>query len=126
MSFSTNGQVQVQDSTPATVTYTEVQNNGTQCIYADRDREIGVPRQLIVSHQLVGTGEAARLRSMVKLSNCVENPALEGDVVEHRIHLVIDSPRRVIAKSDITDVLAQMVDFISGATFVDQIMNQEV
>jgi hypothetical protein len=126
MSFSTNGQVQVQDSAPATVTYSEVQNTGSQCIYADRDREIGVPRQLIISHQKVGTGDAARMRSMVKFTNNVENSALEGDVAEHRIHLVLDSPVRIVDKDDITDVLAQMIDFISGATFVDQIVNQEV
>lgn len=126
MSFSTNGQVEVQDITPATVTYSEVQNTGTQCIYADRTREIGIPRQLIVSHQKTGSGEAARLRSMVKFSNNVENSALEGDIVEHRVHLVIDSPLRVVDKDDVKDVIAQLIDFIGAATFVDQIMNQEV
>jgi len=126
MSFSTNGQIAVEDATPATVTYSEVQNTGSQCIYADRDREVGIPRQLTISHQKTGSGEAARLRSMVKFSNSVENSALEGDIVEHRIHLVIDSPLRVVAKTDIEDVLAQLVDFLGEATFVDQIMNQEV
>lgn len=126
MSFSTSGQVQVQDSAPATVTYSEVQNTGSKCIYSDRTREVGVGRSLEVSHQTVGTGDAARLRSMVKFSNNVENTSLEGDVVEHRIHMVIDSPLRVIEKADVEDVLAQLIDFISTGTFVDQIMNQEV
>lgn len=126
MSFSTNGQVAVTDSVPATVTYSEVQNTGSQCVYADRAREIGVPRQLIISHQNVGSGEAARLRSMVKFTNAIENPALEGDVVESRIHLVIDSPLRIVGKTDVKDVIAQLIDVISGLTFVDQIMNSEV
>lgn len=126
MSFSTNGQVQLTDSGAATVTYTEVRNTGDQCIYADRTREIGVPRQLIISHQTVGTGDAARLRSMIKLTNDVENSALEGDVVEHRIHVVFDSPLRVVAKTDIEDVLAQALDLLGTAGIVDQLMNQEV
>jgi hypothetical protein len=126
MSFSTSGQVQVQDSTPATVTYSEVQNTGSQCIYADRTREIGVPRQLIISHQSVGSGDDSRLRSMVKFSNAIENSALEGDVVEHRIHVVFDTPNRVVEKTDVEDVLAQLTDLLSGGTFVDQLMNREV
>lgn len=126
MSFSTNGQVEVQDSTPATVTYSEVQNTGSQCIYADRAREIGVPRQLTISHQKTGSGDAARLRSMVKFSNNVENSALEGDVVEHRAHVVFDTPLRVVDKTDVEDVLAQLIDLLSTTGFVDQIMNQEV
>lgn len=126
MSFSTNGQVAVQDSVPATVTYSEVQNTGSQCIYADRTREVGVPRQLIISHQQVGAGEAARLRSMVKFSNSIENAALEGDVVEHRVHMVIDTPLRIVEKADVADVIAQLIDVMSDASFVDQILNSEV
>lgn len=126
MSFSTNGQITVADSSAAEVIYSEVQNTGSQCIYADRTREIGIPRQLIISHQLVGTGEAARVRSMVKFSNSVENSALEGDVAEHRIHLVLDTPGRLVQKTDVEDVLAQFIDFISGGTFIDQITNREV
>lgn len=126
MSFSTNGQVQLQDATPATVTYSEVQNTGSRCIYSDRTREIGEPRNLEISHQSVGSGDDARLRSMIKLSNCIENSALEGDVVEHRIHVVFDTPLRVVAKADVEDVLAQMVDFLSISGVVDQLMNQEV
>lgn len=126
MSFSTNGQVQLQDSTPATVTYSLVDNYGSRCVYADRTREIGEPRRLEISHQMVGSGDDARLRSMVKLSNAIENPALEGDVVEHRIHVVFDTPLRVVAKADVEDVLAQMADFLAISGVVDQIMNQEV
>lgn len=126
MSFSTSGQVILQDSVPADVTYSEVKNSGDQCIYADRTREIGVPRQLIISHQEVGSGDNARLRSMVKLTNSVENSALEGDVVQHSIHIVLDTPHRIVEKSDVVDVLSQMVDFLSIATFVDQITNREV
>lgn len=126
MSFSTNGQIQVTDATPATVTYSEVSNTGSQCVYADRTREIGTPRSLIISHQNVGTGDAARLRSMVKFTNNVENSALEGDVVEGRIHVVFDTPLRVIDKDDVTDMLTQLIDLLDNATFVDQLMNSEV
>lgn len=126
MSFSTNGQIAVLDKTPATVTYSEVSNTGSQCIYADRVRDIGVPRQLVISHQRVGNGDAARLRSMVKFTNCVENTALEGDVVESRLHIVVDTPLRVVEKTDVEDVLTQLINFISEATFIDQVMNSEV
>jgi hypothetical protein len=126
MSFSSDGQVEVQDSTPATVTYSEVQNFGDRCIYADRTREIGVPRQLVISHQKVGSGSDARLRSMVKFSNNVENTSLEGDILEHRVHIVVDTPLRVVGKTDVEDVLAQLLDFLGNSTVVDQLMNQEV
>jgi len=74
----------------------------------------------------VGKGDDARLRSMVKLTNNVENSALEGDVVEHRLHLVLDTPLRVVEKTDVQDVLTQLISLLESATFVDQIMNQEV
>jgi len=126
MSFSTNGQVALTDSSAATVTYSEVQNSGSKCIYSDRTRDIGVGRSLEISHQQVGSGETARLRSMIKLSNNIENSALAGDVVEHRIHMVFDTPLRVCQKTDVEDVLAQFVDLLGTSGIVDQIMNQEV
>lgn len=126
MSFATNGQVVIQDSTPADVTYSEVQNTGAVCTYSDRSREIGEPRKLIISHQTSGSGDDLRVRSLVKLTNAIENPSLEGDVVEHGCHVVLDTPQRVVTKADITDVLTQMVNLVSGSTFVDQITNQEV
>jgi len=126
MSFSTSGQVTLVDEASANAVYSEVQNTGIQCIYADRNRDIGIGRQLIISHQSVGKGDDARLRSMVKLTNNVENSALEGDVVEHRLHLVLDTPLRVVEKTDVQDVLTQLISLLESATFVDQIMNQEV
>jgi hypothetical protein len=126
MSFSTAGDVTIADETPADVDYSEVQNTGSKCLYADRTRDIGTPRGLEISHQNVGTGDDARLRSMVKLSNSIENSALEGDVVEHRAHIVLDTPLRVVTKADVIDIVKQLTNFIDGATFVDQIMNKEV
>jgi hypothetical protein len=126
MSFSTNGQITIQDNTPADVVYSEVQNTGSQCVYADRTRDIGVPRQLIISHQLLGSGDAKRLRSLVKLTNSIENAALEGDVVEARCYIVCDTPLRVVDKATVTDMLTQLENFISSSGFVDQLMNQEV
>mgnify|MGYP003574335505 CR=1 FL=1 len=126
MSFSTNGSVVIADSTPADVTYSEVQNTGTSCTYSDRSREIGEPRKLIISHQTSGSGDDLKVRSLCKLTNAIENPSLEGDVVEHGIHIVFDTPQRVIAKADITDVLTQMINLVSDSSFVDKITNQEV
>jgi hypothetical protein len=126
MSFATSGQVEVDDATPSAVTYSEVQNTGSMATYADRSREFNVPRKLIISHQQVGSGDSARLRSMIKFTDNVENSALEGDIVEARVHLVLDTPLRVVEKAEVEDMVAQMIDFISAGTFIDQIMNQEV
>jgi hypothetical protein len=126
MSFSTAGTVTIADETPANVDYSEVQNTGSRCVYADRVRDIGTPRGLEISHQTVGNGDDARLRSMVKLSNSIENGALEGDVVEHRAHIVLDTPLRIVTKTDVIDMIKQLTNFLDEATFVDQIMNKEV
>lgn len=126
MSFSTNGQVVLADATPANVTYSETQNTGTQCIYADRTREIGVPRTLTISHQEVGTGTAKRLRSMVKLSDVKESPSLEGDVAELKAHLVVDCPQRIVTATDVGHVIAQLIDLMNNATFIAQLLNREV
>jgi len=126
MSFSTSGIITIADATPADVDYAEVQNTGSKCLYSDRARDIGTPRGLEISHQTVGTGDAARLRSMVKLSNSVENGAVEGDVLEHRAHIVLDTPLRVVTKAMVTDIITQLSNFVGEATFVDQIMNREV
>jgi len=63
---------------------------------------------------------------MVKLSNSVENGAVEGDVLEHRAHIVLDTPLRVVTKAMVTDIITQLTNFVGEATFVDQIMNREV
>jgi hypothetical protein len=63
---------------------------------------------------------------MVKFSNNVENTSLEGDILEHRVHIVVDTPLRVVGKTDVEDVLAQLLDFLGNSTVVDQLMNQEV
>lgn len=126
MAISTNGTITVQDKTPADVNYSEVQNTGAQCVYADRTREIGVPRNLIISHQSIGSGDAARLRSMVKFTNNVENSALEGDIVEQRVHVVFDTPLRIITKSDVEDVMTQLTNLLGSTDFVDKILNKEV
>lgn len=126
MSFSTNGQVVVADATPTDVTYSEVQNTGTMCSYSDRSREIGVPRSLVISHQVTGSGDSARVRSMVKFIDTVENPSLEGDTEENRIHVVWDRPNRVVTKADITDLQTQLENLMGSTDFVDKIVNQEV
>lgn len=126
MSISTSGNVVVADATPENVTYSEVNNTGTMCVYSDRTREIGVPRTLTVSHQNVGSGDERRVRSLVKFTDCKENPSVEGDVVMGSIHLVFDTPQRIFEKADITDLQTQLVNLIGSANFVDKITNQEV
>lgn len=126
MSIGSNGDIVVADSTPANVTYSEVLNSGTSCVYSDRTREIGVPRSISISHQLVGKGETLRLRSMVKLQDSIENPTVEGDVVTGSVHIVYDIPQRVFAKADVTDLQTQLKNLISSVNFIDKILNQEV
>lgn len=126
MSISTNGNIIVADSTPANVTYSEVSNSGSVCTYSDRTREIGVPRSLVVSHQKSGKGDTLRQRSMVKFLDSVENAALEGDVVSGGVHIVYDFPLRVITKTEIEHLQAQLVSLITSANFIDKIINSEV
>lgn len=125
MSLSTNGNITIQDSTPVDVVYSEVQNTGLQSTYSDRTREIGVPRRAIVSHNDSGTGDAKRLRSLAKLTNCKENPSLEGDVVEHSIYVVYDTPMRIVEVEDVEDIQTQLINWISSANFVQKILNRE-
>lgn len=126
MSIGSNGDIVVADSTPADVTYSEVLNSGTSCVYSDRTREIGVPRSISISHQTVGKGDALRLRSMVKLQDSIENSTVEGDVVTGSLHVVYDIPQRVYEKADVTNLQAQLVNLIGSTNFVDKILNQEV
>jgi hypothetical protein len=125
MSFNTNGDVVVADAAAANVTYSLVDTTGTRSVYSDRSRGIGVPRTLEISHQETGAGDAARLRSLVKLTDCKENPSAEGDVVENRVHIVLDSSLRITEKADVTDLLKQLSNMINDASFVDKIMNKE-
>lgn len=126
MSIGSNGSVVIADATPANVTYSEAQNTGTMAVYSDRTREIGVPRTLTISHQITGKTPATRQRSLVKLSNAIENPALEGDVETAALHVVFDFPHRIVEKSEISDMLVQMVNLLETANFVDKIANSEV
>jgi hypothetical protein len=108
------------------VDYAEVQNTGSKCLYSDRSREIGVPRTLEIAHTNVGTNDAKRLRSLIKLSNTKENPSVEGDTVEQKVHIVIDTPLRIVEKADVDDLIDQLISFITSANFVDKVMNSEV
>lgn len=126
MGFSTNGAVVLADATPANVTYSEVSNTGSQCLYADRTRDIGVPRQLIISHQTVGSGPNARRRSMVKVTDFKENASLEGDVVEARVHMVVDIPQRIIDSADVNHMVVQLKNLIISTDFLAKLLNQEV
>lgn len=126
MALSTNGNIVVADSTPADVTYSEVSNTGSACVYSDRTRDIGVPRSIFVSHQKTGKDTTLRQRSMVKLTDCIENAALEGDVVNGGVHIVYDFPLRVYTKADIVDIQTQLVNLITSDSFVDKILNSEV
>lgn len=122
MPFSTSGQITLGD-----ISFSETNNTGKSCIYANRNREIGEPQQLVISHQQVTKKDAQdRIRSMVKLSDTVRDP--DTSVPETlNVHIVVDRPTQgIVTKATIQAALDSLQLMVSGPDFVDKLVNCEV
>lgn len=124
MSFATNDQVIINDGT-GDVTYTKVASTGTSTTYSDRTREIGVPRQLMISHQQTGKAPNVKIGSMIKILDTVES-ADETESEQEEVYIVCRRGIRLATKSQLVGMLIQIKNLVADPTaLVDQLVNRE-
>jgi hypothetical protein len=124
MSFTTD--IQLIGDAASDQTYSQISLVGGKCIRNDSARVLGNPRSLIISHEVVGKQLKAMDRHLVRL-NLVEEDTGTDDIatISGSVYCVIEAPRRIVTEAMLSDMVTQMVDFLTTAGNLAKFLNSE-
>lgn len=111
MSFTPD--ITVKDAANADVIYSYVSSSGNKTIRKDISRPIETPRVFTISHEVAGAGASAVDRHLVRF----DQTELDADGVTAAtgsVHLVLTVPRKVVTSTVISDLVAQIKNYLTS------------
>lgn len=111
------------DSGTTNNVYSIISMVGGKSIRQDATLELDVPSVLTISHQTTGKGDSAVARRMVRLDRTLEGVDAEYKTVS--AHTVLTVPGSVVTKTDVSNLVAELIDFFQSAGFLDKLLNGE-
>jgi hypothetical protein len=124
MSFTTD--IQLTGDAASDQTYSQISLVAGKCIRSDSARTLGNPRTLIISHEQVGKQLKAMDRHLIRLNIVEEDTGTEEiATISGSVYCVIEAPRRIVTEAMLSDMVTQMVDFLTTAGNLTKILNNE-
>jgi len=115
----------IPDLTDGTVDhdYDQQYSEGRKVVRKDIASTLDQPTLLTISHAETGTGQKARLDSLLRFDRSVADAEGNEDTVV--VYLVIRNPIKVATAAQVKEVVSQMTDFLGTATYADKLINGE-
>lgn len=110
MAFS---DITIADATPTNVVFRAASSAAGKTIYSDASRSILEPRTFTVSHQKIGKGITARIRSVVR----IDDTQVDTDGVSSATdsaYLVIDRPVSIVEAADVKHSIALVKNVLTA------------
>lgn len=96
---------------------TEVGQN--KSVRSNASADLAEPEAMIISHELVGTGENQRRRTLLQLT-AVDTDA-EGNQGVIRVSYTVDQPLKVTTAANVNLVSNQLLTFLTASTYANRV-----
>lgn len=125
MSFPTD--ITLTGDAASSQTYSQISLENGKSVRKDATRDLGEPRSLVISHTTNGSGMSAVDRHLVRLNLVEEDTGTSEqiDQISGSVYCVIEAPRRIVTSTMISDMVTQLVDFLTTAGYLDKVLNSE-
>lgn len=98
-------------------------SEGRKVVRKDIASSLDQPTLLTISHSESGTGQKARLDSLLRFDRTVTDS--EGNEDNIVVYLVIRDPIKVATQAQVLEVVKQLHDFLGTTTYAAQLINGE-
>jgi hypothetical protein len=124
MSFATD--VTLTGDAASSQTYSQISLENAKSVRKDATRDLGTPRSMVISHTINGAGLTAVDRHLVRLNLTEEDSGADAfATISGSVYCVIEAPRRIVDATMLSDMVTQLVDFLTTSGNLDKILNSE-
>lgn len=106
-------------------TYSLVSILDGRSIRRDATATMGLPKDLIISHNVEKRGELVIDRHLVRLERTVADATDPSKLATGRVSLVLEVPRTIVTEAQILGLYVQLDSLMDAAGVFDKLLNSE-